>query len=523
MHPKITIQDVQMLVEGKIFARGEEYYSRGVVKKLKLYGQQLRADVQGSDYRPYHVVVNFSNDSIESTSCTCPYDDDCKHLVAVLIAYIKSPDKIEKKIPLKELLAGLPENKLKELVIKLVEADPANILKIENFVNKLAIKAVRPDTNTKQKSKFSRKYLDSILENCDELVSKASNSEYLFEYDSEGLETEEELEDLDQELVKAILDNDLGEEDLEGIKKSINSWKNELSDYGFDDAFDMSLVALEEGWGGLNKTVEELSDAHREFNLIRLEILWDKEEYDDYLTLSLANHSYSLHALALVKMNCPDLALKFALEKFTETSEAFKLLEVLDKEALNKEAFAIAEHGLKLKGIKEKILRWLFRYYQKLDNLEKLIECAELILSETGEWKDYKTLKNLKPFPLNNALVRAMSQGNGDRKGIVEIFITEKLFRELYDFTYKLYWSPDLLQKAYAVLVETMPKPIFDKCIAKANEIMDAKRSDEYSEAAKWLSIAKKAQQPEWETYLDNLLLVHKAKRNLIPKLKELL
>ncbi len=102
----------------KIIDRGEEcYYSGGVTNVTRL-GNIFVADVVGSD--DYTVRVSISDDEI-LMSCDCPYEDNCKHEYATLLA-IQNAEYNEK-----ELKDFVPENKLK--LDELIRKIPAEALK----------------------------------------------------------------------------------------------------------------------------------------------------------------------------------------------------------------------------------------------------------------------------------------------------------------------------------------------------------------------------------------------------------
>ena len=69
-----------------IFARGKEYYQSDAVELLLDHNNKLLGKVEGI----YEYTVRFwiEGDELEY-DCDCPYDDFCKYLVAVGLAYLK--------------------------------------------------------------------------------------------------------------------------------------------------------------------------------------------------------------------------------------------------------------------------------------------------------------------------------------------------------------------------------------------------------------------------------------------------
>jgi uncharacterized Zn finger protein len=67
-----------------IYRRGREYYDNGLVKNVSFDGAEntVSAIVIGGE--KYKVKIFPENDEIKG-SCTCQYEDVCKHITAVLI------------------------------------------------------------------------------------------------------------------------------------------------------------------------------------------------------------------------------------------------------------------------------------------------------------------------------------------------------------------------------------------------------------------------------------------------------
>ncbi len=121
----------------KSFERGKEYYYSGMVESVVQRGNRLFAEVLGSEEDPYHVGIAFQEGDCDA-SCTCPYDwgGYCKHIVAVLLTWIHDRDLIAARAPIEELLDKLDGNKLKDLILRMVECDPGLSETIDEFCHK---------------------------------------------------------------------------------------------------------------------------------------------------------------------------------------------------------------------------------------------------------------------------------------------------------------------------------------------------------------------------------------------------
>ena len=87
-------------------------------------GDALQAKVEGSEYQPYRVRVDFDKGGIISVFCTCPYDWGGwrKHIVAALLVCFHEPETIERRPEFKDLLADLNREQLQGLLLRVVRA-----------------------------------------------------------------------------------------------------------------------------------------------------------------------------------------------------------------------------------------------------------------------------------------------------------------------------------------------------------------------------------------------------------------
>ncbi len=124
--PEIDEEQVRSSATPKSFERGYEYLQAGAVLSLILRGNRLFAEVQGSEYDAYKVAVQLSKNKIVGANCTCPYEFGgiCKHIVATLLAYIQTPEEIEHRQPIEELIAPLSAEQLRDLILVLVQEQP---------------------------------------------------------------------------------------------------------------------------------------------------------------------------------------------------------------------------------------------------------------------------------------------------------------------------------------------------------------------------------------------------------------
>lgn len=120
----------------QILKRGKDYFKKGFVEDLEEEEMTWSATVLGSNAEYYVEITLNSKGELEDAYCDCPYDEDCKHMVAMLYAIEQkrnSPSEQTVKLPtvkktkpkdLKQLLTTLKKEQLIELVLQFSEKYP---------------------------------------------------------------------------------------------------------------------------------------------------------------------------------------------------------------------------------------------------------------------------------------------------------------------------------------------------------------------------------------------------------------
>jgi uncharacterized Zn finger protein len=84
----LTWDDLNDWAGSKIVSRGRSYQQQGMVSELAMTDDgALIAWVEGSEQ--YATRVASGEDGLPESSCTCPYEFDCKHAVAVVLEYLE--------------------------------------------------------------------------------------------------------------------------------------------------------------------------------------------------------------------------------------------------------------------------------------------------------------------------------------------------------------------------------------------------------------------------------------------------
>ncbi len=81
--------------------------------------------MEGSEFAPYRVSVWLHDGGIAEARCNCLYDRGgyCKHIVAVLLKFADEATHVIERKSLAELLRGLDQAQLAELLEKRAESD----------------------------------------------------------------------------------------------------------------------------------------------------------------------------------------------------------------------------------------------------------------------------------------------------------------------------------------------------------------------------------------------------------------
>lgn len=131
--PHLTEAQVRKLASAQSFERGMSYYHDGAIVEPVLQGMELRAECAGSEYEPYEISVTLDAKGIAQTSCTCPYDwgGICKHIVALLLTYVRQPQAIRALQPLDKMLADKSRDELIVIIEGLLRHKPELMAVVE--------------------------------------------------------------------------------------------------------------------------------------------------------------------------------------------------------------------------------------------------------------------------------------------------------------------------------------------------------------------------------------------------------
>ncbi len=101
--PVLTTADIQKLSDPASFSRGQGYRRGHMIERTIRRGSTLSALCSGSSGGPYEVRATLSMsspDKIADWFCSCPLGYFCKHLVAMLLTWVETPESFDIAAPL---------------------------------------------------------------------------------------------------------------------------------------------------------------------------------------------------------------------------------------------------------------------------------------------------------------------------------------------------------------------------------------------------------------------------------------
>lgn len=402
----LTENRVRMLAGPDVFARGRAYLAEGRVLELVRRGEVVHAEVEGSDVDPYEVTLSIDADGKVEADCTCPYEwGTCKHVVAALLALVSTPDRVEVRPPLPELLAPLSRDALQALLLELAGGDPALASRVELLAARHAAPAAAPGRSAmppvdprqvereieaslrglrrgrhyderqvgesvhvfNQTAARARPhleagdaagalvYLSAVAERATEDIEELLGDE--------GLEIGELFREVGELLAEAFLTAELSPQERQDWADRVAVWEARVGDYGYEESFGVARVAAAQGWdyaplqcvlqGGTPDEAADLvpeDDDSEDYAValaeLRLKLLERQERWEEYLRLAAAAGLEEQFVTALVRLGRMSAAVEYGVTGLSAPNVALTLAKALDAAGAPAEALRVAEHWL---------------------------------------------------------------------------------------------------------------------------------------------------------------------------------
>jgi len=581
--PKISKAIIRNNSNTSSYNRGEDYYENEAVSDLKIRGNLIQAEVEGSKFNEYQVSIEFDASEITSAYCTCPYDNDgwCKHIVATLLTCSLANKIIEERPTLEHLLNRLDHQQTQSLVQELVEINPELIDDIEWFVSLIdsptATKSPASSRRTKidvasirnrvrqiiedgieqleygsEEDPFSEELL-AIIEEAQEFaqngdgnhalaILEAMTTTYVDAWDeltNYGGDSYSITEPLNYAWTEAILSTDIPEEDVTDLQIMLESWQDEI---GID--LTMSLEALRQGWNyePLQQVMKGDStqlyrdtrpDGASDLTLVRLAYLERQSRYTEYLNLAAAEGMTLQYLTQLAALGRVSEAISAAETQMDTAKVAFALAKTLSDDGYLSEALKISQTGLSLPECTYDFASWTSDLAKQVGDISTALEASIVAFEITPSFEDYTNVEELAGeiwSEVKQDLLQVLREPecwyHDDAK--VEIFLHEGLIDEAIEAVKKdSYYRSESVHRVMEAAISSHPDWVIDNAQTRAAAIMNSGKADSYHEAVKWLKKVKSAyfqlgQQAEWSTYRSQLEQEYGRKRKLMELFKEL-
>jgi len=553
--PALSEATIRGQATAESFQRGQDYCHQGYVISLVQRGDVLQAKVEGGQYQPYRVRVDFDKGGIIGASCTCPYNWGgwCKHIVAALLVCLHEPETIERHPEFKDLLAGLNREQLQGLLLHLAERDPDLVDEIEAQValyqpaqeaeprpRRATVdpqpirRAVNAILHSLDRMRASEAYwqVDGVVDEVRQMLGQvqefsdagdgrnalvileAITDEYVAGWfyldDSDGY-AGEFFEELGEAWLEAALSADLSAAERKQWAQKLTRWQSEIGDYGIDDVFEAAQAALLQGWdypplqrvlqgeitvqgaweGGTPWHADKLA-------LARLRVLEREGRHQEYLNLAQAEGQIEQYVTMLARLGRVQEAVDEGLQYLSAPDQVLALGKVLREQEEPAAALRVAEHGLTLDGSKGPLATWLCDLASVMGETERALKAARVAFQSAPSLSAYMRVQELAGGrwseireELLDHLRRVQSFYSGAQ---VDVFLHEGLLDDAIAAVEK--WaSYDQLERVMDAVIEHRPEWVIQAARRQAERIIELGKAKYYHHAVNWLDRARKAYQ----------------------------
>ncbi|PKO22505.1 MAG: hypothetical protein CVU38_09035 [Chloroflexi bacterium HGW-Chloroflexi-1] len=550
---------IRSLATAQSYERGLEYYESGAVSGLGRRGNVLTAKVEGRSHEPHRVTIELDASGVVNANCTCPYDwgGICKHVVAVLLAYVNSQDEIEERSVIDALLADPDRDTLHGLPRDLLSESPNLIDRVEAqvAVRRPQASPQAPETSStepcqhptpidtdalRRQIRYEKRsfgvddsysvsssgllfVLNEILRQARQLIKAGDGHNGLailrllagetvddwYGYDHEGAAFEGFFERLGKALAEAILTADLSSAEREAWAAEIGAWQVELDNYSLERVFGAAIAAAELGWdyeplqramqGHITEQgVWEGEKPPYADNLIAayLNVLERQGRIDEYLRLAQTEGRTTRYVTMLVKAGRPEEAVDYAMRHLTQAAKAFTLAQALQEYDYSQAALQIGGYGLSLHGGKSALASWLRDFAAGLGDKVIALQAARAAFEAASELTEYQAVQELAgdEWPvIKQELLDALAV-NPSVWGRIDIY----LYEGMVDLAIQVVDSQrfvgyDALRKVVDAACKAHPDWAISQSKRQAEPIMGAGKSNAYHHALDWLDRARRA------------------------------
>jgi uncharacterized Zn finger protein len=457
--PTLTEAAVRDLARPQSYDRGENYYDEGAVVELVRRGETIRAAVEGSQYEPYQVRIELDKTGVVDTACSCPYDHGgiCKHRVAVLLTYVRDPDRIDQRPPVSELVADADPEDLRDVLVDLVESRPELAEQVESRLETVRSEEAdddardrTPDINresirqqvqyilrpTEGRSAHAydpyeavetdvetlRNLLDqartaveagdgeTALDILEPLADELMDEEWLALSYDDSHAIFEFFDEVDRVLAEALLTADLSEAERADWEDRLWAWEQEMGGYTHQPPYSVALEAAQRGWdfepvqramqGDIGYADLWEGDPPwyaEDFVRARLNVLERQGRIEEYLNLAEAADLIDDYGTMLIEEGQIDQAIEYGRRNLYSPDEALTLAKALREHDRPEAALEIAQHGLALEDSsgQAELAEWLRDRASSMGESEIALEAAIAVFDASPTLAAYQATEEL--------------------------------------------------------------------------------------------------------------------------------
>jgi len=435
---EITKQDIVELFDGRIFSRGEEYFEEGLVDSIELIGDNtIMGTVMGND--KYNVTINTDSEGDIICNCTCPFEDNCKHEVALLLKWISikknfgegksepighKENKLQEE-PIEKIISNKNKEELVSLILEILNKNPKLkslivlrknevLQKIKMFFSRFwewnEVRELISELELilggikKNKQSWSKDFLDEMEKASNIIVRGIDN---VHDEGDLGIFLEEWYETYGE-----IFSNTKPSKHnkIEFIKKILELIDKD--EYGLDGSYEKAFL-------GMCKNLEDIK-------LIREFYKFEETDNEDY-----GDKSYfdSFYLDLYEKIDDGENFLKFAKEKGFQIEIIKKLIELERFEEALQEYKKQKEFSAEVENIKIQI-------FKKFDKIEEIKSSLFQLANKMGEISYVKKLKkecNKKEWARYLKKIINNAKKNNLKEFISQIYFGEEDYKKAYE------------------------------------------------------------------------------------------
>jgi uncharacterized Zn finger protein len=373
-----------------------------------------------------------------------------------------------------------------------------------------------------------------------------------FEYldDSNG-ELGDFLNGLSATLAEIILSLDVDED----LLSDLDDLHDQLSDYGVE-GLGVALLAARHGWEELpasarrgrersgytdeddDTEIDEdewyasgwaPEDPVQVLMRAKLNVLERQGRTDEYLALCLRAGEHLRYALKLLSLGRVPKAVAHALKRLADAGEALTLAQGLRVAGYLEEALRVGERGLRLKGHKAALGRWLGAIEEAQGRTKQALEAWLAAFLEAPSLDLWRTLKRLAGRGWAKLKPEAMSSLEKfyDKRPLAEVLVEEQEWDAAIKVADRHAEDHGVAATVTDALITRRPEWVIRTSVKHAESLIAPTKSSLYPAAADWLRRAKAAyihsgQTDEWQHYLQRLKEQYKRRPALMAQLKSL-